>query len=152
MKQGSIVTGPDVATVEKKNSGTEATVRLNVYNNYNTPVTNAKIVGKIPFEGNTYQINTGKMGSNFTTTMKNTGISLPSSIASKATVYYSTKETVNENISDPANEWTSTPSDWSKVKTYLIDLSSITINAGASYTMNYTIKFPKVRFCGNFMV
>ncbi len=138
-----IIMGPEVAEIDKHKKKEEATIRLNVYNNYNTTVTNAKIVGKIPFKGNTYQINGGNIGSQFTTTMKETGIQLPDNLKGKVEVYYSTNESVNPNLKDSTNGWTKMPSDWSKVKTYLIDLSKIVMNPGDKYTAEYNIKFPK---------
>ena len=147
--ENSIVRGPDVASIDYNDLTSNATVKLNVFNNYSTPVTGMKILGKIPFEGNSYQINGKNLGSNFTTTMSNEGIQLPSSIKANATIYYSEQEIVSNDLTDASNGWTTSPKDYSKVRTYLIDLSKITMASGESYEISYDVNLPSNLTPGN---
>lgn len=147
--ENSIVRGPDVASIDYNSVPSSATIKLNIFNNYSTPVTGVKILGKIPFDGNSYQINGKILGSNFTTTMSNKGIQLPSSIKTNATIYYSEQELVSNDLTDASNGWTTSPKDYSKVKTYLIDLSKITMTSGESYEISYDINLPDNLIPGN---
>ena len=147
--QNTIVRGPEVAKVEYGSLTSEATVKLNVYNNYATPVTGMKILGKVPFEGNAYQISGKQLGSNFTTIMTNEGIKLPDSIKDDVKVYYSTQEIVNENLEDSSNGWTTSLTNYDDVKAYLIDLSKITMQAGESLEFSYNVQVPSDLKPGN---
>jgi len=146
---GDTIIGPQVGKVEKTDAGRVATVGMDIFNNYNSNLSNVKLVGKIPFAGNTYQLNTGKLGSNFTATMTSSGISLPSNLASGATIYYSYNENTTQDIGDTNNGWTTTPADWSKVRTYLIDFGSFRMPVGGKYTLSYQVQFPSTFNYGN---
>ena len=57
--------------------------------------------------------------------MSNSGIStLTNAVKDKVTIYYSTSERPNENLSDASNGWklASDIEDWTMIKTYLIIL------------------------------
>ena len=139
--KGSIVVAPQEATVDKVDGTKTATVNVNVTNNYSNTISEVKIVGKIPFKGNTYQLNGADLGSQFDTQMVNT-IQLPEEIKQYATVYYSEKEEVTEDIEATKNGWTTTPEDMSKVKSYLIDLGEFVMPVKNTYTFSYDIQIP----------
>lgn len=146
---GDTIIGPQVGKVEKTDAGRVATVGMDIFNNYNSNLSNVKILGKIPFKGNTYQLGTGKLGSNFTATMTNAGITLPSNLKSYATIYYSEKEQTTQDITDTNNGWTTTPTDWSKVRTYLIDFGTFKMPVGTKYALSYQVQFPSTFSYGN---
>ena len=76
--------------------------------------------------------------------MKPGGITLPDNVKDKAKVYYSSKENVTKDINDVNNEWKTADeiTDWSSIKTYLIDLSGYVLSAKESIVFNYGIQIP----------
>lgn len=139
---GSVVVAPEEAIVDKDNGERTATIDVNLTNNYSGTISEIKIVGKIPYEGNKYQINSAKLGSMFDTTMSNEGIYVPNELKSTTTVYYSTKENVTDDINNTKNGWTTTVEDMSKVKSYLIDLGEYVLPVSETKTFSYNIEIP----------
>ena len=137
----SVAVAPQEATVDKVDGTKTATVNVNVTNNYSNTISEVKIVGKIPFEGNTYQLNGADLESEFDTQIVGQ-IQIPEEIKPYATVYYSEKEKVTEDIEATKNGWTTTPEDMSKVKSYLIDLGDFVMPVENTYTFSYNIQIP----------
>lgn len=138
-----ITIAPNVAEVE--NNTKEATINVSLTNNYPNTITGVQILGKIPFEGNTYNINGKDLKSKFSTSLTNEGIIVPEELKEKVVVYYSEKENPNKDIQDSTNGWTlkENVQDFSKIKTYLIDFKEYTIEVGKGYTFNYTVNLPE---------
>ena len=139
---GSVSVAPQEATIDKSSGERTAKINVNITNNYSSTISEVKIVGKIPFEGNTYQLNGSNLGSMFTTQMTSEGIIIPEDIRDYVTVYYSEKENVTEDINARKNAWTTTPSDMSKVKNYLIDLGNYVMPVDNTKTFSYIVKVP----------
>ena len=137
---GETAVAPQIATIDKTEADT-ATVNVSVANNYSGTISEVTILGKIPFEGNSFSINGTNLGSNYTTQMLNSGITVPESMKDKVTVYYSENENPTNDINNPDNGWTTTP-DFSKVKTYLIDLGDYVLQRGENEVFTYQIKVP----------
>lgn len=142
--QNSEVVSPQIAIIDKSSNTRDAKVNITITNNYSGTLSEPIIIGKIPFEGNTYQINGKSLGSTYSVTMKNTGITLPQAVASVAKVYYSTNESVTNSLTDESNNWKSADevTDWSQIKTYAIDLSEYVLQKDESMTFNYEIVIP----------
>ena len=141
-EKDSIAVSPQEAIIEKKDSVGQATVNVNLTNNYSGTISEIKVVGKIPFKGNTYQLNGEKLGSEFNTTMTNSGIKLSDNLKRYARIYYSYNEKVTEDLNSKKNGWTTSPQDWSKVKNYMIDLSNYSMPIGNTETFSYDIQVP----------
>ena len=139
---GSIVVAPQEATIDKVDGTKTAKVNINITNNYSNTISEVKIVGKIPFEGNTYQLNGTDLGSTFSTTMTQEGIVVPEELKEYTTIYYSYSEEVTDDINAKKNGWTTTPEDMSQVKSYLIDLGDYVMPVDNTKTFNYTIQIP----------
>ena len=131
---------PQIASIDKTEADT-ATVNVSVTNNYGGTISEVTILGKIPFEGNTFSINGTDLGSNFTTQMLSSGITVPDDLKDTVKVYYSEKENPTNDLTDTNNGWTQTP-DFTKVKTYLIDLGGYTLKANETRVFSYQIKVP----------
>ena len=60
------------------------------------------------------------------------------------TVYYSENENPSRDLEDEENGWKlkENITDWTKIKTYLIDLEDTIINIGSEYTFYYTAEIP----------
>ena len=150
--KGSTVISPQIADIRPQyaivdQEGAEeqtATIGVQIKNNYASTISEIKLVGKIPFEGNTYVISGDDLGSSFTTTMKNTGIQVPEELAEYVTVYYSEEENPTNDIEDEGNKWVTAEEveNWNNVKTYLIDLGDYVMPTGAEYVFYYTVEIP----------
>ncbi len=139
---GTFATAPNVAEVDKESN--RATVEILVKNNNASPVIDCYLVGKILYEGNTKVKSDTNLNSQFTTHMTSDGITVPEEL-SNVTVYYSENDSVNFDLNDISNEWKTKDeiTDWSKVKTFAIDLSQVTIRAGGNtYAFKYDVSVP----------
>ena len=150
-KSGTQVVSPQIADVKPQlatvsQDTPEKTVRIGaqIKNNYSSVITDVAMLGKIPFEGNTYVLSGENLGSEFTTKMTNSGIEVPEALKDKVIVYYSENETPDKDLTKEENGWKTAENitNWDNVKTYLIDFKDTEIASGAEYTFYYTIKVP----------
>lgn len=136
-----VIYAPDVAVI---NQNTEsARVNVVVKNNYRANVKNVEILGKIPFENNTY-VGGGELGSTFTATMKNTGIQIPAGLENKVVIYYTDVENPTKDITDAANKW-KVSTEWESlatVRNYLITIPTQQFSYGTGYTFTYDVSMP----------
>ena len=141
---GTEVVSPQIAIIDKASNSRDGKINVTVTNNYSGTVSEPIIIGKIPFEGNKYQLHGKDLGSTYSVTMKNTGITVPEAIADKTKVYYSSNSEVTQDITDTNNNWKTAEEveDWSQIKTYAIDLSKHTLQKGESRTFTYDIVIP----------
>ena len=138
-ENGKVVARPSGKLEIDKDSLTKRhTVKVKLLNNYSGDgIKNTFIVGKIPTKNNTYIINGKEVGSDFNTYMTNSGIKVPEEIKDKVKIYYSQKDDVTKDINDSNNEWVESPSDFSKIKSYIIDLSALTLKTGDTLSFYY---------------
>lgn len=138
-ENGEVVAKPSgKLEIDKDNLTKRHTVEVKLLNNYSGDgINNTFIVGKIPTKNNTYIINGKEVGSDFSTYMKNGGIKVPDEIKDKVKIYYSEKDDVTKDINDSNNEWVESPSDFSKIKSYIIDLSALTLKTGDTLSFYY---------------
>ena len=136
----SVAIAPQIASVSKERRS--ATVNISVKNNYSNTISEIKILGRVPFEGNKYTINGKSLGSTFTATMSDEGIELPEALKNIATVYYSTNESATQDLSNSANGWTRAPIDFSKVKSYLVDFGDHKLEKSEEHNISYNINIP----------
>ena len=150
-KDGTQVVSPQIADVKPQLATVsqdipEKTVRIGaqIKNNYSSVITDVVMLGKIPFEGNTYVLSGEDLGSEFTTKMTNSGIEVPEALKDKVIVYYSENETPDKDLTKEENGWKTAENitNWDNVKTYLIDFQDVEIASGAEYTFYYTIQVP----------
>lgn len=148
---GSIVISPQVADVRPNLTTNdvnqeEKTVKIGVQikNNYPDNLSDVKILGKIPFEGNTYVLSEGDLNSQFTTKMQNTGIEVPAELQEKITVYYSENENPDRDINNSENGWkvAEQVENWDNIKTYLIDFQDQIVKIRDEFTFYYTVRIP----------
>ena len=135
---------PPLATVEQYTE--EKTIRIGaqIKNNYASTISEVKLLGKIPFEGNTYVISGENLNSTFTTKMTDAGIKVPEALQGKVVVYYSDNENPDRDTSKAENNWKTADQieNWDNVKTYLVDFQNEEIPVGTEYTFYYTVKIP----------
>lgn len=151
-----ITIAPKIAEV--KSSQRSAQIDLNFINNYSNTISDTKILGKLPFEGNTYVITQGSLGSEFTTLLKNK-IVLDSAksingdfsaeklaeLKNNIKIYYSTNEKVTNDFTNSGNNWVeeSKVTNWTDIKSYYIDLGEFVMSKGDEITFKYDISIPE---------
>ena len=149
--KGSMVISPQIADIKPvyavvDQEQEEQTVKIGVQikNNYASTISEIQILGKIPFEGNTYVLSGGDLGSTFTTKMVDTGIDIPQELLDTATIYYSTNENPDRDLSNGENGWQTAEevTNWDEIKTFLIDLGDYVMPTGKEYVFYYTVKIP----------
>ena len=140
-EKGSIAISPKIAYISKS-QGT-AKIEMDVTNNYSGTIGEIDILGKIPNKGNTYAINGNDLGSTYNTTMTNEGIQVPDELKDKVTIYYSEQINPTKDLDDLQNGWLKDPTDFSKVKSFLIDLGDYELQPKESYTFTYEVNIPE---------
>ena len=145
----TIVIAPQIAELKPINENDnleKSTVKIGVElkNNYANTISDVIVLGKIPFEGNTYVLSGGDLKSKFSTTMQSTGIEVPEELKGKVTIYYSEQESPTKEIEKSENSWKTKENvaDWTKIKTFLIDFGNNKLDKGDGYTFNYTVEIP----------
>ncbi len=135
---------PTYAVVDQEKEEQTAQIAVQIKNNYASTITEIKLLGKIPFEGNTYVISGNSLGSTFTTKMVNTGIVLPDELREIAKVYYSESETPDRDLSKEENGWklAEKVENWDTIKTFLVDLGDYVMPTGKEFLFNYSVKIP----------
>lgn len=135
---------PIYAVVDQEKEEQTATIGVQLKNNYVSTISEVKLLGKIPFEGNTYVISGANLGSTFTTKMTSAGIQLPEELEGIAKVYYTENENPDRDVSNEKNGWKTKEDveNWGNVKAFLIDLEGYTIPTGKEYIFNYEVKIP----------
>lgn len=117
-----------------------ATVTMNVINNYENPVTNVSILGRIPFEGNKNILTGEDLGSNLNLTLA--GFNAPVGIdANKVTIYYSENPDATKDLNNTENKWQTQIT--SNTKSYLIVLNDYEMATGTALTFSYNINIPE---------
>ena len=140
---GSVTLAPKVADIEKSNEQRTATVNVQILNNYSGKISEISILGKIPFEGNTYTINGRDLNSKFTANI--TGpITVPEALQDNVIVYYSEKADANKDLEDASNGWKTAENvtSWNNIKTYLITLNDYELSKSEEQVFTYEVSVP----------
>lgn len=107
-----------------ENSDRTAKIDIELQNNHKDAISDIKLLGKIPYEGNTYQQTGENLASTYTAQLISDGINLPEELAKRATIYYSEQENVTDDPTDEASGWVQNTDDYSNVKNFLILFNS----------------------------
>lgn len=117
-----------------------ATVKGTLTNNNTNSISNVCILGRFPSQGNKKIDSTDDLG-NTTTFSVSKAISVLGMDTSKIEVYYSEKTDANKDLKDTSNGWTTSQTDLTKAKSYLIVLKD-KIEATGTIEFNYEIELP----------
>ena len=146
---GTVIISPNVAELEptfEENTGKKKNVKIGVQmkNNYVDAISDVVILGKIPFEGNSYVISGKDLKSEYSTVMKDDGIEIPEELQNRVIVYYSENENPTKDLEDISNGWMlkENVKDFSKIKTYIIDFKDLVVEKGTEYIFYYTVEVP----------
>ena len=130
-----------VATIETMAEARNAKFEMTVINNYNNTIDNISILGRIPAKGNKEVATESDLGSTMDMPLVNS-IAVNSKDNSKVTIYYSENVNATKDLALSTNGWTATPSNLSKVKSYLIVFTDYAMNTGDSINFSYEAQIP----------
>ncbi len=153
--EGNITIAPNVAEINL-NQGKTATINIDLLNNYNGTISDVAILGRTPFKNNTYALSDKDLNSQFTMIMKSE-INIPEQLQDKITVYYSTNEKTNKDLTDETNNWVKSEQvkDWSKIKTYLIMFNDYVLKENEKQIFTYDVeivdevKYNLISYCAH---
>ena len=132
----------ETAIISIMSEARNAEFKMNVINNYNTPIDNISILGRIPFEGNKDILSEEDLGSTINIPLTN-NITVKDIEESKVKIYYSENGEATKEIDLEENGWTLTPDNLENVKSYLIVLEDYIMNKADSFSFSYTAKIPE---------
>ena len=138
-------TTEQMQTVGIKAGDTSKTAQITgkIINNYANTISNVKILGRTPFKGNKKIDTTQELGSTFTAIMKGS-ISLSGVSTENYKVYYSTQEEATNDLTNAANNWQESVTDYSNIKSWLIEFTnSYEITTGTAIDFSYSIELPE---------
>ena len=119
----------------------QAKMEGTIINNYSNDISNVKILGRIPSQGNKKIDTDSDMGSTFTTPLA-TAISTSGVNKSEYKIYYSDNQNATSNLKDKSNNWSETATTNSK--SYLIDFNDdYKLKSGSKVEFNYNIEIPE---------
>ena len=119
-------------TINVDEEARTAKVTMEIVNNYRTYISNVAIIGKIPFVGNKKD----EIDLNTTFDMTLAGPVALNGLISK--VYYSTEE----NTSIDSSSWVENVDDFSKIKTFKVELQNENMYKGEKIELSYNLNVP----------
>lgn len=118
------------------------TYTMNVINNYENTLDHVVVLGRTPFKDNKDVSTSLSLGSNITMPLAS-GITVTGVDASKVTIYYSENGEATTDLSNSQNGWTTSVTDYTKIKSYMIVLNEdYAMNGGDTFTFTYKATLP----------
>ncbi len=115
---------------------------MSVINNYNNSIDNIYVLGRLPFKGNTSAGGSTAYESTFDMVLQG-AISVKGIDSSKVSIYYTENGAASKDLNLASNGWTTSPSNYAKVKSYLIVLNNHSMNTGESFSFSYVANIPE---------
>lgn len=130
------------ALIPTKAEQKEVTYTMNVINNYENTLDHVVVLGRTPFKDNKDVSTSLSLGSNITMPLAS-GITVTGVDASKVTIYYSENGEATTDLSNSQNGWTTSVTDYTKIKSYMIVLNEdYAMNSGDTITFTYKATLP----------
>lgn len=130
------------ALIPTKAEQKEVTYTMNVINNYENTLDHVVVLGRSPFKDNKDVSTSLSLGSNITMPLTS-GLTVTGVDASKVTIYYSENGEATTDLSNSQNGWTTSVTDYTKIKSYMIVLNEdYAINGGDTITFSYKATLP----------
>ena len=130
------------ALIPTKAEQKEVTYTMNVINNYENTLDHVVVLGRTPFKDNKDVSTSLSLGSNITMPLAS-GITVTGVDASKVTIYYSENGEATTDLSSSQNGWTTSVTDYTKIKSYMIVLNEdYAMNGGDTFTFTYKATLP----------
>lgn len=130
------------ALIPTKAEQKEVTFTMNVINNYENTLDHVVVLGRTPFKDNKDVSTSLSLGSNITMPLTS-GLTVTGVDASKVTIYYSENGEATTDLSNSQNGWTTSVTDYTKIKSYMIVLNEdYAMNSGDTITFTYKATLP----------
>lgn len=130
------------ALIPTKAEQKEVTYTMNVINNYENTLDHVVVLGRTPFKDNKDVSTSLSLGSNITMPLTS-GITVTGVDVSKVTIYYSENGDATTDLSNSQNGWTTSVTDYTKIKSYMIVLNEdYAMNGGDTITFSYKATLP----------
>lgn len=130
------------ALIPTKAEQKEVTFTMNVINNYENTLDHVVVLGRTPFKDNKDVSTSLSLGSNITMPLTS-GLTVTGVDASKVTIYYSENGEATTDLSNSQNGWTTSVTDYTKIKSYMIVLNEdYAMNGGDTITFTYKATLP----------
>ena len=130
------------ALIPTKAEQKEVTYTMNVINNYENTLDHVVVLGRTPFKDNKDVSTSLSLGSNITMPLTS-GLTVTGVDASKVTIYYSENGEAITDLSNSQNGWTTSVTDYTKIKSYMIVLNEdYAMNGGDTFTFTYKATLP----------
>ena len=130
------------ALIPTKAEQKEVTFTMNVINNYENTLDHVVVLGRTPFKDNKDVSTSLSLGSSMTMPLAS-GITVTGVDASKVTIYYSENGEATTDLSNSQNGWTTSVTDYTKIKSYMIVLNEdYAMNGGDTITFSYKATLP----------
>ena len=130
------------ALIPTKAEQKEVTYTMNVINNYENTLDHVVVLGRTPFKDNKDVSTSLSLGSNITMPLTS-GLTVTGVDASKVTIYYSENGEATTDLSNSQNGWTTSVTDYTKIKSYMIVLNEdYAMNGGDTFTFSYKATLP----------
>ena len=130
------------ALIPTKAEQKEVTFTMNVINNYENTLDHVVVLGRTPFKDNKDVSTSLSLGSSMTMPLAS-GITVTGVDASKVTIYYSENGEATTDLSNSQNGWTTSVTDYTKIKSYMIVLNEdYAMNGGDTFTFTYKATLP----------
>ena len=138
----SVMQGTITDKIEIYDDSKVSTMDILVMNNNENVVKDVKILGRIPFKGNT-DVTTGEnLGTTLDTNMIN-GVIASTNNKVNVKIYYSENGTATEDLNNLQNGWMTDVKDFSNIKSYLIVCDeNYEMNPGDVLEFNYQYRIP----------
>lgn len=130
------------ALIPTKAEQKEVTYTMNVINNYENTLDHVVVLGRTPFKDNKDVSTSLSLGSNITMPLTS-GLTVTGVDTSKVTIYYSENGEATTDLSNSQNGWTTSVTDYTKIKSYMIVLNEdYAMNGGDTITFSYKATLP----------
>lgn len=141
-KEVTALTSNEEVTLEVQEESRNAVAEIQIINNYRKPIKNVKILGRTFTQGTT---NTEKTSENLNNTLNIPMLSaIRSNGVENVTIYYSENGNADKDLNNPANGWKQEVTDFSNIKSYLIELNNNEdMNVGESVKFSYNMQVPE---------
>lgn len=131
------------ATIEPNATAKTATIKLDMVNSTGNEITDVKVLGRIPFAGNKSVVSNTDLGSTFDTNMVSAITGTDGTNLNDVDVYYSGNGNATSDLTNTENGWAKTPTDMSKVKSYMIVFKTEKMENGAKASFEYNVQIPE---------
>ncbi len=137
----SISNEKQVGKIEVGAETKTATVKGLIINNNNNSISNAVVLGRLPFKGNKQIDTTTDLQTTFNATLKSK-IELTGVAKENAKVYYSENGEATKDLEEATNAWTLEMENLEKAKSYLIVLENTELKVGDVVGFSYNMEIP----------